>query len=114
MINKWDIYYSDVNPIIDNEQRGTRPVLVVSNNAINGNLHICTVLPLSGVREGRKIFPTEVLLPISATNLPKLSVAMVQQVRTISHDRLTNFVGTLENEEIRQQILTALKEYFEY
>ena len=39
---------------------------------------------------------------------------MVQQIRTISHDRLTNFVGTLENEEIRQQILTALKEYFEY
>lgn len=114
MVNKWDIYYCDLNPVIGNEQRGTRPVLVISNNAVNHNLHVSTVLPLTSVKEGRRIFPTEVLLPISTTRLPKVSVALVQQVRTIDHSRLAGFIGTIEDEGLRHQILNVVKEYFEY
>ena len=100
MVNKWEIYFCDLNPAIGSEQQGKRPVLVISNNAVNHNLPISTVLPLSSVKETEKIYPTEILLPAEATNLPKLSVAMVQQIRTISHNRLMNKVGSIHSDQL--------------
>ena len=114
MVNKWEIYFCDLNPVIGSEQQGKRPVLVISNNAVNHNLPISTVLPLSSVKETDKIYPTEILLPAEVTNLPKLSVAMIQQIRTISHNRLANKAGSLNSDEIKSRILTALRDYFEY
>jgi len=113
LVNKWEIYFCNLNPTLGSEQQGTRPVLVVSNDAVNHNLPVSTVLPLSSVKENDKIYPTEILLPIEITNLPKLSVAMVQQIRTVSHDRLVNKVGSLNNEEIKEKILETIRDYFE-
>ena len=113
MVNKWEIYFCNLNPTLGSEQQGTRPVLVVSNDAVNHNLPVSTVLPLSSVKENDKIYPTEILLPIEITNLPKLSVAMVQQIRTVSHDRLVNKVGSLNNEETKEKILETIRDYFE-
>ena len=96
------------------EQKGTRPVLVVSNNSVNHNLPVSTVLPLSSVKENDNIYPTEILLPVDVTNLPKLSVAMVQQIRTVSHKRLIDKIGVIKDEKIREEILTAIRNYFEY
>lgn len=114
MVNKWEIYFCNLNPAIGSEQRGKRPVLVISNDAVNHNLPISTVLPLSSIKETEKIYPTEILLPAEETNLPKLSVAMVQQIRTISHDRLMEKVGGINSEQIKSGILTAIRNYFEY
>lgn len=114
MVNKWEIYFCDPNPVIGSEQQGTRLVLVISNDAVNHNLPVSTVLPLSGVKENDKTYPTEILLPIETTSLLKLSVAMVQQIRTISHSRLTKKVGSIINDEIKNRILTAIRDYFEY
>lgn len=96
------------------EQKGTRPVLVISNDAINHNLPVSTVLPISSVKSKDRTYPTEILLPIEVTNLPKLSVAMVQQIRTVSHTRLVSKVGNISNEEIKDKILMAIRDYFEY
>lgn len=100
--------------MLDSEQQGVRPVLIVSNDAVNHNLPVSTVLPLSSVKEHNKIYPTEILLPIEITNLQKLSVAMVQQIRTISHNRLIEKVGIIVSEEYREEILAAIRDYFEY
>lgn len=114
MVSKWEIYFCNLDPTQGSEQQGTRPVLVISNDAINHNLPVSTVLPLSSVNANDKIYPTEILLPIEVTNLPKLSVAMVQQVRTVSHNRLFNMVGNIKDEEIKNEILIAIRDYFEY
>ncbi len=113
MVNKWEIYFCNLNPTLGSEQQGTRPVLVVSNDSVNHNLPVSTVLPLSSVKENDKIYPTEILLPVEVSNLSKLSVAMVQQIRTVSHDRLVNKAGSLNNEKIKNEILEAIREYFE-
>jgi mRNA interferase MazF len=114
LVSKWDIYLCDLNPTKGSEQQGTRPVLVVSNDAVNHHLPVSTVLPLSSVKENDKIYPTEILLPAEATRLPKLSVAMVQQIRTVSHKRLIKKAGSIESDDIKNRILTALRDYFEY
>ena len=113
MVNKWEIYYCNLDPTIGSEQKGTRPVLVISTDAVNHNLPVSTVLPLSSVKPGDKIYPTEVLLNPVTMGLPKLSVAMVQQIRTISHERFGNLVGTMTDERVRDMILIACREYFD-
>jgi mRNA-degrading endonuclease toxin of MazEF toxin-antitoxin module len=34
MAMKWKIYKADLNPIIGSEQKGTRPVLIISENLL--------------------------------------------------------------------------------
>ena len=113
MVNKWEIYFCNLDPTKGSEQRGTRPVLVISTNGVNHNLTVSTVLPLSSVKENDKIYPTEVLLPTSISGLPKLSVAMLQQIRTVSHSRLIDKVSTITDEEIKEKISQACKDYFD-
>ncbi len=113
MVNKWEIYFCNLDPTKGSEQRGTRPVLIISTDSVNHNLPVSTVLPLSSVKEGDKIYPTEVMLTQSQTGLPKLSVAMIQQIRTISHDRLMNKAGTITDKTVHSQILDALSAYFD-
>ena len=113
MVNKWEIYYCNLDPTIGSEQKGTRPVLIISTNAVNHNLPISTVLPLSSINPGDKIYPTEVLLDKSVTGLPKLSVAMVQQIRTISHNRFSSLSGAITDTKIKEEILNACRNYFD-
>lgn len=113
MVNKWEIYICNLDPTQGSEQKGTRPVLVISTNAVNHNLPVSTVLPLSSVKEGAKIYPTEVLLPTNISGLSKESVVMLQQIRTVAHTRLINKVSTINDENIRNQILDACREYFD-
>jgi len=113
MVNKWDIYFCCLETTIGSEQRGTRPVLVISTNSVNHNLPVSTVLPLSSINTSDKIYPTEVMLETAITGLPKLSVAMVQQIRTVSHNRLRNLAGRIIDLEIQNQVLDACRNYFD-
>ena len=113
MVNKWEIHFCCLDPTQGSEQRGTRPVLIVSNDAVNYALPVSTVLPLSSLKPGDRVFPSEVLLSANLTGLPNDSVAMIQQVRTIAHTRLVNLAGRLDDEEKREQIREAIRVYFE-
>ena len=42
-----DIYLANLNPTKGSEQRGIRPVVVISANAMNDNLNVAIVCPLS-------------------------------------------------------------------
>lgn len=114
MVNKWDIYYCSLEPVKGSEQRGFRPVLVVSNNAVNRSVPVSTILPFSSIKEGTNIYPTEVFIPSEASGLQKDSVVMIQQVRTLSHKRLAKLISRLENREYQKNVLDALRDYFEY
>ena len=113
MVNKWGLYYCNLDPTVGSEQKGKRPVLIISTDAVNHHLPVSTVLPLSSVSLNDKIYPTEVLLDKAITGLPKLSVAMVQQIRTVSHNRLTTLIGTITDMEIQKKILDACRSYFD-
>lgn len=113
MVNKWEIYFCDLDPTQESEQRGRRPVLIISTDSVNHNLPVSTVLPLSSIKGNERIYPTEILLPTEVTGLPKLSVAMVQQIRTVAHGRLMNMVGTISDEDTRYKILDACRNYFD-
>lgn len=113
MVNKWEIYFCNLEPTQGSEQRGIRPVLIISTDSVNHNLTVSTVLPLSSIKGNEKIYPTEILLSTDVTGLPKLSVAMAQQIRTVSHSRMISKVGMITDEETRAKILEACRNYFD-
>jgi len=113
MVNKWEIYFADLDPAIGSEQKGIRPVIIISNDMVNHHIPVSTVLPLSSFRPEAKRYPTEVPLDTGVTGLPRLSVVMIQQVRTISHERLFSFSGMITDISTREKILDTIREYFE-
>ena len=115
MVRKWEIYFIGLDPISGSEQGGKRPVLVISNDAVNKNLPIFTCIPFSSLKENEKVYPTEVFLKKEESGLNKDSVLMIHQIRTVSIKRIINSkINEIKNPIIRKRINDAIKEYFEF
>lgn len=114
MVDKWEIFYVNLNPIQGSEQKGKRPVLVVSNEAVNKFLPICTIIPFSSYNGYEKIYPTELMIDKKYTDLPKDSILMIQQIRTIDQLRIIGpKVGEIKDNKIKNEINEKIKEYFD-
>ncbi|MCL2095679.1 MAG: type II toxin-antitoxin system PemK/MazF family toxin [Oscillospiraceae bacterium] len=113
IINKWEIYFCNLNPVQGSEQRGLRPVIVISNDDVNHNLPVSAIIPLSSIKPNDKIYPTEVKLSKEITGLQKDSVAMIQQIRTVSHNRFNNKAGIITDSKHKKIILDTIRLYFE-
>ena len=106
-----DIYIADLNPIKGSEQRGIKPVVIISGNAMNDNLEICIVCPLS---TSMKHYAGSVLIVKDKTNkLEKDSEAIAYQIRTISKERMLYKIGEISNSQLFE-IKTKLNEVLTY
>ena len=85
---------------------GTRPVLIISNDVLNAASSAVTVAPLT--TQDKKPFKTHVeFFDYKGVK----STAMLEQIRTISKDDLSGYMGTLPEkkmEEVEKAILCAL------
>jgi mRNA interferase MazF len=106
-----DICLADLNPVIGSEQSGIRPVVVISGNAMNDNLNICIVCPLSS--SIKHYAGCIVLQKDDINHLDHVSEVISFQVRTISKSRLTKKIGIITESQL-QQILLGLKEVLTY
>ena len=104
-----DIYLADLNPIVGREQSGTRPVLIISNEYEN-ILDIVTIIPITSLKDGRKIYPNELLLK---DELEKPSILLCQQIRTISKARLIKKFTSISSIKTQEKILQILCNRFE-
>jgi mRNA interferase MazF len=110
---QWGIFWANLNPTEGSEQSGVRPVLVISTEAVNQALPIVTIMAITSVKSGRKVYPTEVYLKSDDTGLSKDSIAMAHQIRAISKTRLTGKCGSIENKGIKGKINSVIKIYFD-
>ena len=76
---KWHIFLANLDPVIGSEQGKTRPVLVISQEAINQILPVVNVLPITTRKPG-KIYPNEVLIHAGVRGLEKESIVLCYQV----------------------------------
>jgi mRNA interferase MazF len=94
MIKRGDIYYADLSPVVGSEQGGVRPVLVVQNDV--GNKYSPTVIAAAITSQLEKAkLPTHILIPADVYGLPKDSVILLEQIRTIDKRRLKEKIGEL-------------------
>lgn len=108
-IKRGDIYYADLRPVIGSEQGGTRPVLIIQNDA--GNRHSPTVIAAAITsRQGKKPLPTHVRLEESLQGLEQDSTVLLEQVRTIDRTRLRGYIGRVDEaamEDVDQAIAVS-------
>lgn len=106
---KWDLAWAGLDPSVGHEQAGRRPVLVLSNDVISRAIGLVAIVPLTTWKKGRRIYPTEVLLPVEASSLRSPSLALCHQLRTVSARRLSPSKRRLENDELRESIERAVQ-----
>ena len=105
-MKRGEVYDAYLDPVEGSEQRGTRPVIIVSRDAINEASPVVLAVPCTGYRQQR-IYPSQVLLPAVEGGLDLDSVAMAEQVRAIDKRRLGRLRGTL-SEAVSQRLDRAL------
>ncbi len=95
-VKRGDIFYVKSNFREEgSEQRAGRPAIVVSNDIGNANSDIVTVVYLT--TQPKKTLPTHIDIRTSA----RPSVALCEQICTISQDRLGNYVGRCTDYEMQ-------------
>jgi len=107
-MRRGDVYLADLNPVQGSEQAGTRPVIIVSRDAINENSPVVIIVPTTGAEHKPKLYPTHILLKAGTGGLTKDSVAKAEQVRAITKTRLRTSIGQLRFEHM-SLVSAALK-----
>ena len=105
LIKRGDIFYADLDPVVGSEQGGIRPVLIVQNNVGNKYSPTHVVLPLSTAQKNH--LPTHINIKASKA-LPKDSIVLAEQIRTIDRYRLKNYVGSVDL-ELMEKVEKAMK-----
>lgn len=94
MVKRGELYYADLSPVIGSEQGGVRPVLVLQNDV--GNKYSPTVIVAAITSQINKAkLPTHIELDAQTYGLPKDSVVLLEQIRTIDKRRLQERIGSL-------------------
>lgn len=107
-VRRGDVFNARLNPTEGSEQAGTRPVVIVSRDAINKNSSVVVVVPLTKAANVKRSYPNHVTLAKGEGGLTVDSVFLGGQVRAISKTRLLTQRGTLATSTM-QQIDRALR-----
>ncbi len=106
-----EIWLADLNPVKGSEQQGIRPVVIVSGNAMNDNLGICIICPLSS-----KIKNYAGCLALKKDSLNRLSEdseVITFQIRSISGERLIRRLGEISRPQL-ERLKKGLMEVMTY
>ncbi len=94
MVKRGELYYADLSPVVGSEQGGIRPVLIVQNDI--GNKYSPTIIAAAITSQLSKAkLPTHITLPADVYGLPKNSIVLLEQIRTIDKQRLKEKIGEL-------------------
>ena len=105
-VKRGDIYYADLSPVVGSEQGGVRPVLIIQNDT--GNRYSPTVIAAAITSQtGKARLPTHISLAAMSCGLPKDSVVLLEQVRTLDKKRLREKMGHVE-ENVMEKVDLAI------
>lgn len=99
MIKRGDIYYADLHGSIGSEQGGVRPVVVVQNDKGNRFSKTLIVAPIS-TKLSKPPIPTHVMIP--STSLQRVSMILLEQLRTIDKQRLGQWICCLDSKTLAE------------
>jgi mRNA interferase MazF len=105
-ILRGDIVWANLDPVIGSEQAGTRPVLVISQDIFNERSGTVIALAITSQPQ-RAGFP--LTFELSSTKLPKKSWVKINQIRTLSVERIARQAGRVSPEDLAE-ILEGLNE----
>ncbi|MBN6187695.1 type II toxin-antitoxin system PemK/MazF family toxin [Aneurinibacillus sp. REN35] len=107
IVKRGDVYFADLSPVVGSEQGGVRPVLVIQNDI--GNRFSPTVIVAAITAQIQKAkLPTHVEIDAKTYAFDRDSVILLEQIRTIDKQRLTDKITHLD-EEMMERVNDALQ-----
>ncbi len=108
--HRGDIFLANLNPYVGSEQGGTRPVLILQNDA--GNLFSPTLIvaPITSRMRKKPALPTHYILD-GIDNLLCPCIVLCEQIRTIDKRRVREYISRVPREkmdEISENIRASL------
>jgi mRNA interferase MazF len=101
---RYEIYFADLNPTLGSEINKIRPVVIISDDAMNNYLETIVICPITS-----KIHPTwRTRLQVNCAG--KQAEIAVDKIRTISKIRLKKKIDQLSGNEASQlrRIITEM------
>ncbi|HLU22913.1 type II toxin-antitoxin system endoribonuclease NdoA [Lederbergia graminis] len=106
-VKRGDVYFADLSPVVGSEQGGVRPVLVIQNDI--GNRFSPTVIVAAITAQIQKAkLPTHVEIDAKKYGFERDSVLLLEQIRTIDKQRLTDKITHLD-EEMMEKVDESLQ-----
>ena len=104
MNEKWnyrrgDIYLANLEPHTGSEQGGTRPVLLLQNNAGNFFCPTLIVAPITSRFWKKPAQPTHCRIE-NVDCLESISMVLLEQITTIDKPRIKKYMGKLTTEQM--------------
>jgi mRNA interferase MazF len=106
VVNRFDVYLTNLAPTIVSEIQKTRPCLVISPDEMNTHIRTVIVAPMT---TAGKDYPTRV----SCTFKKKKGQIVLDQIRTIYKTRLVKKLGTIDP-ETQLKVITTLQRLFSF
>ena len=100
-ILRGDIFWADLDPTRGHEQRGRRPVLILSHEVFNERSGTVIGMAITS-QQPRVGFP--LALKLSTVQLPKESWIIISQIRTLSVERLGKRLGKVSAVELEAAV----------
>ena len=109
-IQRGDIYYADLSPVVGSEQGGVRPVLVIQND--KGNRFSPTIIVAAMTTSQYKAgLPTHIHLGYISPKFWRESTILTEQIRTLDKSRLKEYIGRVDDhtmESVDEAILISV------
>lgn len=104
MVNRFDVFLINLDPVVSEDAKNTRPGVVVSPDEMNRNVDHVIVAPLSSTNAK---YPTRV--PVEFLNSERMVI--LDQIRTVDKERLVKKIGEI-GELSRDHVIERLGEMF--
>jgi mRNA interferase MazF len=95
-----DVFNARLDPTEGSEQAGTRPVVVISRDAINANSPVVVVVPVTDATNVKRLYPSHAYLGKGSGGLKIDSVAKAEQIRAIQVSRFVAYFGRLDRDAV--------------
>ena len=107
-LKRGDVVLANLEPAYGSEQGKIRPCIIIQNDIANKYSPTTIIIPTTTAISDKE-YPTEVKIMPEDSNLKEISIALCNQIRTISiEDRIFKKLGELKPGTMKR-IDTALK-----
>ncbi|MBF0229891.1 MAG: type II toxin-antitoxin system PemK/MazF family toxin [Desulfamplus sp.] len=102
VLNRFDVYLTNLDPTVGAEIQKIRPCLIISPNEMNRYINTVIIAPMTTVARD---YPTR----ISCNFQNKNGQIVLDQIRTIDKTRLIKKIGSIDSETQHKVISVLLK-----
>lgn len=107
IVKRGDVFFADLSPVVGSEQGGVRPVLIIQNDIGNRFSPTVVVAAITAQIQKAKL-PTHVEISSKRNGFERDSVILLEQIRTLDKQRLTDKITHLDD-EMMDKVDEALK-----